>query len=837
MHAPTAHVPFPDLKRGLLLTALLVSGLVATGGAGAAGRTEVVVTLDAPPLAQAVASSRALTGAARARRLDLRTPTSLGYLAQLGRSQRTLARRIEAAIPGAGVRWHYSVVLNGFAVVVPRDRLERLDRVPGVARVWPNLTYRSLLDRSPAIVGAPQIWGPTLDTAGQDVKIGIVDDGVDQSHPFFNPNGYTVPPGFPKGQTAYTTAKVIVARAFAPASPRYANASKPFDPDQSEHATHVAGIAAGNHGLSFNSNRGAVSLSGIAPKAFLGNYKVLTIPTMSGVGLDGNSAEIVAGIEAAVKDGMDVINLSLGEPEIEPVRDIVVAAIGAAADAGVVPAIAAGNDFDVFGRGSIGSPGSAPKAITAAAVTKSKVVADFSSGGPTPVSDALKPDVSAPGVSILSSVPVADGLFTEFSGTSMASPHVAGAAALLRQRHPEWSVAQIKSALVQTGTAVLPAKGTGEAPVTREGGGLIDLRRADVPLIFVSPTSASFGLLRRGETATRTIRLVDAGGGAGPWSVAVKAQAGDPRIAVTVAPQANVPGPLAVTVTIGGAAPDREAYGFIVLTRGADIRRIPYWLRAIVPQLGREPHRTLRATGTYKGSTKGMASLVTTYRYPELGSGLGLTNTLRGPEQVFRVDLTKSAANFGVAVLSRGKSSKVEPRVVFAGDEDRLTGYAGLPLNLNPYLLTFLRPEPVAGAVRPAAGSYDIVFDSRTADGAGAYTFRFWINDQTPPLARLRSAAAVAGGKLALTVSDSGSGIDADSILALVDGKSRPMTFDPRTGEVEVKLGATAEFEAVAKGRHELSFQVSDYQEAKNMENVAPILPNTRRVETSFTIR
>ena len=110
---------------------------------------------------------------------------------------------------------------------------------------------------------------------------------------------------------------------------------------------------------------------------------MLTVPTEN-FGLNGNAPEIAAGIEAAVRDGMDVINLSLGEAEIEPSRDLVVAAINAAADAGVVPVIAAGNDFDDFGYGSVSSPGSAAKAITAAAVTKQLAIASFSSGGPTP---------------------------------------------------------------------------------------------------------------------------------------------------------------------------------------------------------------------------------------------------------------------------------------------------------------------------------------------------------------------------------------------------------------------------------------------------------------------
>ena len=85
---------------------------------------------------------------------------------------------------------------------------------------------------------------------------------------------------------------------------------------------------------------------------------------MSNVGLDGNSPEIAAAIEAAVQDGMDVINLSIGEPEIPPSRDLVVRAIDGAAAAGVVSTVSAGNDFEAFGRGSVSSPGSAASAIT-----------------------------------------------------------------------------------------------------------------------------------------------------------------------------------------------------------------------------------------------------------------------------------------------------------------------------------------------------------------------------------------------------------------------------------------------------------------------------------------
>ena len=141
---------------------------------------------------------------------------------------------------------------------------------------------------------------------------------------------------------------------------------------------------------------------------------------------------------------MDVINLSLGEPEIEPSRDIVVKALDNAADAGVISVVAAGNDFGDAGRGSIGSPGTAPEAITVAASTEgddgpADVIAGFSSSGPTPISLQMKPDVTAPGVDLLSSLPHNQWSNHDWSGTSMAAPHVAAAAALLKERHPAWT--------------------------------------------------------------------------------------------------------------------------------------------------------------------------------------------------------------------------------------------------------------------------------------------------------------------------------------------------------------------------------------------------------------
>jgi hypothetical protein len=743
------------------------------------GATEVVVTLQAPPLS---AFGRSLASAS--------------YRRQLAAAQAAGRRNVLSAVPSARIRWRYNTVLNGFAVVLPRSQIARLARVPGIARVWPNVRYHTLLDRSPQVIGADKLWGPTFATAGNGIKIAIVDDGIDATHPFFNPSGFSYPPGFPKGQTRFATPKVIVQRAFAPPSPQWKYASRPFDPETSFHATHVAGIAAGNHGVVAAGR----TLSGVAPNAYLGNYKALTIPT-PGFGLDGNSAEIAAAIEAAVTDGMNVINLSLGEPEVEPSRDLVVRALEGAAAAGVVPVVAAGNDFDGFGLGSVGSPANTQSGITVAAATKAGVIAPFSSGGPTTLSLRLKPDVTAPGVAIDSSVPARQGTWSQLQGTSMAAPHVAGAAALLKERHPGWTVAQLKSALAQTGDPVRDDDGAETSPL-REGGGMIDLPRADNPLLFASPTSVTFPV----NGGAASVQLADAGGGAGPWSVTVAA----PRDAgVTVPATVTVPGTLAVT-----AAPSATAAGFVVLTRGADVRRMPFFVEVSHPALAGVPHVSLARPGTYAGTTRGGSNVVERYRYPSAGDV-----AYAGPERAYRVRVG-AVANFGVVVLS----GRAIPHVTFPGDEHRLVGYAALPLDLNPYRSTFGNRRRIAGAVLPASGPYDIVFDTASAADAGAFRFRFWVNDTTPP--RLRVVGAT-GGRIVVAATDAGAGVDPASIVVSLDGRSVRARY--ANGRVTIAAGRGR--------RHRLVLEVSDYQETKNMEDVPKIRPNTAKLATTLSVR
>jgi subtilisin family serine protease len=777
----------------LLVTAAVTAAVFLSGDVLGANRadppTEVVVTLKGAPL----------SGFGR----TLQSASHSTYSRQLVAAQGELARRVQAAVPSAIIRWRYRIVADGFAVVVPRSEVALLARIPGVDKVWPNVRYHALRDvGGPEQIGADKLWGPTFATAGNGMKIGIIDDGLDASNPYFNPSGFQYPPGFPKGQTQAATPKVIVQRTFAPATPAYKYANTPFDPTGSFHATHVAGIAAGDHGTTAGNG---LAISGVAPNAQLGNYKALTIPSPD-FGLDGNAAEIAAAIEAAVSDGMNVINLSLGEPEIEPKRDLVVQAIDAAAAAGVVPVVAAGNDFEDFGFGSVSSPGNAPGAITVAAVNAGNQIAGFSSAGPTPVSLKLKPDVSAPGVSILSSLPASEGTFGLLSGTSMASPHVAGAAALLKERHPDWTVEQIKSALEQSGDPVHSPSGA-EVSSTREGGGLINLARADAPLIFASPTGLSYGLLSGGPS-TQTIALADAGGGAGDWSVSTVVQSGAGSIAVPAT--VTVPGSLPVTATPGAQAGD--VTGFVVLTRGTDVRRIPFWFAVAAQGLASDRFQPLPKQGTYRGTTAGGGRRVLSYRYPTGGDV-----TYPGPERVYRISIKGSPANFGVAELI----GKAVPHVVVGTSEDHLAGYPGLPIDLNPYRSQFGARRMVAGAVLPAPGIYEIVFDTRSSAAAGPFTFRYWVNDVTPPAIRITSKRR----GITVSVTDAGSGVDPASVSVLLDGRLVKPT------------GAAGSLRIAARtGRHSLKVVASDYQETKNMEDVSRILPNTTTLSTTVRV-
>jgi hypothetical protein len=296
--------------------------------------------------------------------------------------------------------------------------------------------------------------------------------------------------------------------------------------------------------------------------------------------------------------------------------------------------------------------------------------------------------------------------------------------------------------------------------------------------------------------------------------------------------------PLAATLVAGQALPLRltvsqtaragDGTGFVVLTRGSDVRRIAFWFHVEVPRLALDPQQALRGPGLYHGNTAGRPSRVASYRYPERGLAAGVPTRLGGPEQVFRVALRRRVANFGVVVVGRAAGVHVSPRLVASDDENRVVGYTGMPASLNPYQGLY-RAEPVVGAVLPDPGVYDFVFDTPTGKTPGAFSFRFWVNDNSPPSIRLLDRRAVVGKPLRFAVRDSGSGVDPHSLSAKV-GSAR-VRFTYSHGVLSIPTAS------LAPGKRQVTVTAADYQETKNMEDVGPVLPNTRVLGMTVTLR
>ncbi len=182
----------------------------------------------------------------------------------------------------------------------------------------------------------------------------------------------------------------------------------------------------------------------------------------------------------------------------------------------------------------------------------------------------------------------------------MASPHVAGGVALLKEQHPDWTVEQVKSALVQTADPVHTANGR-EVSVLREGGGLVNLPRALDPRLFASPTGITFPV----NGGTRSVELTDAGGGADTWAVSVVVQGTGAGAKIEAPASVTVPGDLSVTATVLPSARTGAVTGFVVLTQGPDVRRIPFLVVINKPLLGSVPHKRLNGPGIFDGTTAG----------------------------------------------------------------------------------------------------------------------------------------------------------------------------------------------------------------------------------------
>ena len=263
--------------------------------------------------------------------------------------------RLRKLSPDIVPRRRFTGLINGLSLEMPGRIAPRIRSLPEVLAIVPNRKYNRLLTKSNDLMNAPLAWqlngGQSL--AGQGIKIGIIDTGIDNTHIMFNDEGYELPDGYPLGDANFTNNKIIVARVFT----KNGDSSEDSTPsDRNGHGTHVASCAAG----SLNTISPLGLISGFAPNAYLGNYKVFTddFTTLE---------QIIGALEACVEDGMDVVNLSLGsEAYINTVLDPEALAIKNAIKAGVVVVAAAGNSGETE---TIGAPGQIPEVITVGSLT------------------------------------------------------------------------------------------------------------------------------------------------------------------------------------------------------------------------------------------------------------------------------------------------------------------------------------------------------------------------------------------------------------------------------------------------------------------------------------
>jgi subtilisin family serine protease len=399
----------------------------------------------------------------------------------------------------------------------------------GGPKLWLDGLRKMTLDRSVPRIGAPAAWSAGYDGAG--VTVAVLDSGIDSTHPDL-------------------AGKVRAQQNFV--------SGEEDDLDRAGHGTHVASTIAGT---------GAASggrLKGVAPGAKLLDGKVCTVDYCP-------ESAILAGMQwAAADQKAKIVNLSIGgsdSPELDPIEQAV---NELSARYGTLFVIAAGNDG---GDSTVNSPGSADAALTVGAVDGDDRLADFSSRGPRRGDFALKPDLTAPSVDIDAALGKDSGgpaseHYAAHSGTSMATPHVAGAAALLAQRDSAMSGPRLKAVLM--GSAA-PQPDTG---VFAQGAGRVDVASAMATVLTASPPSVSFGqqrwphaddpLSRRTVTyhnagsTDATVRLAVQGAGTFTLSASqLKVPAGgEATVTLTADTRTTAPGQIGGYVVATGAGPE-----------------------------------------------------------------------------------------------------------------------------------------------------------------------------------------------------------------------------------------------------------------------------------------
>lgn len=497
-------------------------------------------------------------------------------------------QKLLAPYPDLHLRYIFKETLNGFSVEGKPESIEALSKNKEMMCVTPVSKYQADAEENVKMIGGEEVRmffdANHRRLTGEGITVGVIDTGIDYTHPDLR-RSYKGGKDFVDGDKDPMEARSIGKATI--------------------HGTHVAGIIAGNG-----------RIQGVAPKSKIMAYRAL------GPGGAGTTEQVLAAIEQAMKDKVDIVNLSLGNDVNGPDLPISTA-LNKAVDKGIVAVVASGNSGpNVW---TVGSPGTASKAISVGASTPTMEVpfliieetgkkiriepmsnsskwdfnrslelvyggigkieelknangkialiqrgrltftekarnalsagakgvliynnteghfngtlekplpipvgsiskaegesikpkksylahfntmeekdrlADFSSRGPVTGSWEIKPDIVAPGVSIHSSIP---GGYLSLQGTSMAAPHVAGACALIKQAHPDWTPAQIKAAIMNTAKPLM-RKESIPYRTYEQGAGRIQVNKAVNATSLVIPSSIQFGKFQLADERDR----------------------------------------------------------------------------------------------------------------------------------------------------------------------------------------------------------------------------------------------------------------------------------------------------------------------------------------------
>jgi hypothetical protein len=454
-------------------------------------------------------------------------------------------RSVRTVLPDARIHQEFETVISALCMTVKRSEVNDIASLQDVKAVYADAAVNASPFASPASAAAAAPQSSTAVATGKGVRIGIIDTGIDYRHEAF---GGTFGAGH------------VIAGG-------YDLVNNDDDPmDDNGHGTHVAGIICGK----------SSSLTGAASDATVYIYKALD---QNG---SGSASSVIAAIERAIADSIHVLNLSLGTPS-GSADDPLASAVNRAVQSGMVVVVAAGNTSDYS---SINSPGIAAEALTVGAADGS-AIASFSSKGPEIQSYGIKPDVVAPGVSILSAK--MGGGYIPMSGTSMAAPFVTALAAALKELHPDWTGRNIRDAVISN------TRDLGK-PLFSQGHGMAD-SRVLTSTAFSAPAQLSFGFDPPGVTSwtqQRTITLYNTG--ASQRIYTMSSAVSNPAITLTFTPkQITVAPNSTASVTVELSANNlflannnsfESGYTGNIVATGTDTVSIPFaFIKAPVLQL------------------------------------------------------------------------------------------------------------------------------------------------------------------------------------------------------------------------------------------------------------